>query len=141
MNVFVRTPYNYDRMLASVESGLKCKPESKTVQSQKKDSDINVIVKRFGLTGQLPQVRRPPMIGDFTDAPLDYRGALERIKEAEDSFAAMSAAVRKRFKNDPVAFVEFCSDPKNLDEMRSMGLAVPKVDVSAVKAPEAKPTA
>jgi len=61
MDVFVRSPYNYDMAKASVESGLACEDASRAVQSQREDADINVIVKRFGLTGQLPQNVRVPL--------------------------------------------------------------------------------
>lgn len=104
---------------------------SLTVQSGKEEADINTLVKRFGLTGQLPQNIRVPLTGDFTDA-FDFRTAMDAIRLAETSFAAMPADVRRRFANDPSLFVDFAtelsSDGKtlaNLDELRKLGLAVP----------------
>lgn len=124
--VFIRGPFNYDVDEASVESGLECKDESLAVQSQKDESDINVIVKRFGVTGMLPQVPMPPSYEDFTESVSDYRTALDLIREADRSFMALPADVRKRFDNDAGAFVAFASDPGNIEELRKMGLAVPK---------------
>lgn len=109
----------------SQRTGLCCEDETRTVQSQAEEADINTIVRRFGLTGHMPEGVRPPMYGDF-DTIGDYREAIEAVKAAERSFMAMPADVRYRFDNDPGSFVDFCSDPRNIDEMRKLGLAVPK---------------
>lgn len=121
---FVRTPYNYDVDDVSFESGLLCCDVSLAQQNMLEETDINTIVKRFGLTGQLPQGVRVPSYGDFTGV-FDYQSALAAIDDAADSFYQMPADVRSRFDNDPALFVDFCSNPANLDEMRSLGLAVP----------------
>lgn len=104
------------------------------VQASKEEADINTIVRRFGLTGQLPQNVRVPLAGDFTEA-MDFRSSLHAIMDAEASFAAMPAEVRKRFGNDPAEFVDFTTavDKEgklvNLAEMRKLGLAVPEEPV------------
>ena len=123
--VFLRTPYNYDTMAASNESALECLDESLAIQSAKDESDINTIVRRFGLTGVLPSGVRQPTYGDFVGVS-DYQSALAVIESADESFYAMPADVRARFGNDPAQFVDFCSDPANLSEMRKLGLAVPE---------------
>jgi len=111
----------------------------KTVQSSAEEADINTIVRRFGLTGQLPQNVRVPLQGDFTGA-YDFHSAMQAIRQAEESFAAMPADVRKRFHNDAGEFTDFATELSadgkvlaNLDELRKLGLAVP------AKAPEKAP--
>ena len=121
---FFRTPYNYDMRQVSEETALVCDDPSLAVQSERDECDINTIVMRFGLTGTLPTGVRAPTYGDFTGVS-DYREALEAIQAADDSFYAMPAEVRARFQNDPARFVDFCSDPRNIDEARSLGLAPP----------------
>jgi len=86
--VFVRSPYNYDVAAASRESGLECLDESLAVQSEAEDADINTIVKRFGLTGQLPENVRVPLASDFTEA-MDFKSAMNAIRAAQESFAEM----------------------------------------------------
>lgn len=125
MNVFVRGTYNYDVDLASDEAGLVCLDKSLAQQSQKEEADINTIVQRFGITGMLPQNVRPPLQEDFVDI-VDFHSAQNAIMAARDSFMRMPAGVRARFDNDPGAFVAFCSDEANIDEMRKLGLAVPR---------------
>lgn len=122
---FVRNAFNYDRRKASLACGLECYDLSRTQQSQKDEADINMIVKRFGLTGQLPSNVRAPTFGDF-DQVNDFQTAMNVIVEAERSFMKMPAEVRSRFNHSPQLFVEFCSDEKNLPEMRKLGLAIPE---------------
>lgn len=120
--MFVRNPYNYDRHEASRESGLACKGVSKTQQHQKDDADINVIVKRFGVTGLLPQVQKLPTFQNF-EGIFDFQSAQNAIVEANRSFMQVPAAIRARFNNSPQEFVAFCMNKDNIEELRQMGLA------------------
>lgn len=124
MSIFLRSPFNYDRDLVSAESGLECLDKTLAQQQFLEDSDINTIVRRFNLTGQLPEGVRAPQYADF-EGVFDYQTAMNAIRQAQESFNAMPADVRSRFANDPHRFVAFCSDPANLDEARRLGLAMP----------------
>lgn len=104
---------------------LYCEDPSLAVQSQKDEADINVIVKNFGVTGSVNAPIVLPSYGDF-DGVDDYRTALEAVKAAQESFLAVPAHIRDRFHNDPQAFLEFVENPKNLPELRSLGLANPE---------------
>ena len=44
--------------------------------------------------------------------------------EAKSGLSRIKSAFQE-LGNDPQAFVEFCSDEANLDEMRKLGLAIP----------------
>ena len=57
---FVRSPYNYDRQAACDECCIEDFGPSMTQQSQAEEADINTIVKRFGLTGKMPDNIRVP---------------------------------------------------------------------------------
>ncbi|WNK13409.1 MAG: internal scaffolding protein [Microvirus sp.] len=119
--MFIRTPYNYDADEASLASGLACLDASMTQQQFKDECDINVIVRMFGITGELPQNVRMPTYGDFS-AVVDYHTAMNAIRASQEAFEALPGAVRERFANDPQRFVDFCSDDRNLDEARKLGL-------------------
>lgn len=121
----MRTPYNYDRDEVSFETGLACEDPSLAIQSDAIDADINEIVRRFGVTGTLPQVEMPPTYGDF-EGVVDYHTAMNLIADANSRFLELPADVRAKFENDPGKFVAFCSDEKNLAEMRELGLAIPE---------------
>jgi phage internal scaffolding protein len=123
--VFLRTPYNYDVNEASDASGLVCDDPSLAQQHAKDESDINTIVKRFGLTGELPSGVRAPTYGDFTDAT-DYHTAMNAVIAADAAFMQLPADIRTRFNNDAGAFVDFVSDDNNRAEAEKLGLVLPK---------------
>lgn len=135
---FVRNPYNYDMSAAGDESGLSCKDPSLAQQNMKDECDINVIVKRFGITGELPTGARIPTYGDFEQID-DFRTAYEIVTAAQDAFAHLPASLRVRFNNDPHEFVEFCENPANLAELRALGLAVPEAPKTAQEATKEEP--
>lgn len=119
--IFLRSLGNYDGDKVSVETGLACEDPSLAQQQFKEDCDINTILERFNVTGQLPVVPLQPQFGDFSGIT-DYQSAMNAVLQAEESFAALPAKVRERFANDPAAFVDFCLDAANRDEMKALGL-------------------
>lgn len=123
--VFVRTPFNYDMNAASDATGLECGDPSLAVQSAVEESDINTIVRRFNLTGQLPQNVVMPQYGDF-EGVFDFQSAMNLLIDAEKSFMRFPAEVRKRFDNDPAKMVDFVSDERNRDEARKLGFLMPE---------------
>lgn len=103
--------------------------ESKTQQHFAEEVDINTIVKRFGLTGQLPDVVRVPRYGDFTGIT-DYHSAMNAVRQAEEGFMELPAELRARFQNDPQLLMEFMEDDANLEEARKLGLVNPAPEVT-----------
>lgn len=130
---------NYDTHAASVLSGLECLEPGRAIQSQKDEADINTIVKRFGITGMVPQGLKAPKVGDF-DGIFDFQTAMNAIVEADRSFMQLPADTRSRFGNDPGRFVDFCTEQnddgslKNRDELVRLGLSLP-ADVPPEVAP------
>lgn len=125
MKIKLKQENVYDTDEVSKQTAFEVIGESMAQQSQKDEADINTIVKRFGLTGELPKNVRMPTYGDFTDVT-DYRTALEAVRAANEAFMRMPPHVRKRFDNSPELFVQFCSDEKNREEAIKLGLVVPK---------------
>lgn len=122
---FVRSAYNYDRDAASNESATGDWDESKTKQSFAEECDINTIVRRFHLTGELPTNVRMPTYQDFVGV-FDFHSAMNAIVQASEAFDEMPAEVRARFHNEPAEFVAFCSDEANRPEAERLGLVKPK---------------
>jgi len=132
---FLRTPYNYDTDLASDESALTCKDVSLTQQNQKEDADINTIVARFGLTGELPFADKQPRYGDFT-AVTDYHSAMNAVASAREDFMSLPAELRARFNNDPALLIDFLASDANRDEAIKLGLVNPPItDNESVSTP------
>jgi len=125
---------NYDTDKASLDTALECKDKTLTKQSFKDECDINTIIHRFGLDGQLPTDVRQPQFGDFTGIT-DFHTAANAIAAANESFDQMPAHVRTRFNNDPGSFVDFCLNPDNKDEAIKLGLVEKPLPPAPVPAP------
>lgn len=117
--MFIRSPYNYDTVAASNETGLECKDESLTAQDQAED--INDIMRKFGQTGKMPSTMRIPLSGDFTSIS-SYQDALQAVKDAEIEFMKLPARLRERFGHNPQKLIEFTQDEKNAEEGEKLGL-------------------
>jgi len=136
MSVFVRSPYNYSMDEASVSSGLVCEDPSLADQASLPETDLNLMMKRFGQGAELPEGFRAPRYGDF-DQVSDFQTAMNAVRRAQESFDSLPAAMRSRFHNSPQELLEFLEDASNLDEAVKLGIvdapAVPdKPDVPAV---------
>lgn len=137
--IVVRGAFNYDSDAVSNQTGLKCDDISLAKQEFLEESDINVLVDRFGLLGEPPTGVHAPVYGDFSHVK-DFTSAMQAIALANESFDSMPAHVRARFQNNPAYFVDFCSDDKNYDEAVALGLVFKSTseanapDLSGVKA-------
>jgi len=99
---------------------------SLTQQNMAADTDINNILAKYRSTGVLTHVAKyAGQYGDFSAVP-DYQPGLEMVIAAEDMFMSLPSSIRDRFHNDPAQFIDFATDEKNIDELRSMGLAPKK---------------
>ena len=136
---FLRTPFNYDRDLASDETGLKCEDPSLTQQQFKEEADINTIVDRFMKSGVLPTPAQMPQFMDI-EGNFDYQTAMNFVRQADENFMRMDAKVRARFNNSPQEFLEFFADPANTEEAVRLGLAVPAQAVAETQVSAAEPT-
>lgn len=108
-----------------IKVGLTFPEESLTKQEFKDECDINVLMSRYMATGELPNLNeREPQYLDTTGH--DYQVAMNLISGANSLFHEMPSKIRNRFANDPAAFLDFCSDEKNREEMASLGLLRPR---------------
>lgn len=119
---------------------------SMTRQEFADEADINVLMQRFERTGVMPSLDgSPPVYVDFTQMPPDLMHTMDMLNNAEQAFMQLPAKVRKEFDNSPYAFVDFASDPANLEQMRAWGLAekasLPDAPREAPGAPAAQPAA
>ena len=112
-------------MLKTVGDKITC-GVGKTKQKVGVEHDINKIVAKFKRTGQLPVLTDSK--GQFVDTISvgDYQTCLERIRLAEETFAAYPSAFRRRFNNDPNQFLEYCdtlkSNPALAEEAEKLGI-------------------
>lgn len=98
---------------------------SLTRQEFAEDCDINTLMSRYEKTGVINHFNNAnPQYLDFSDLP-DLQGSLTILADARAAFMQLPALTRREFDNDPVKFVDFASDGKNIDKLREWGLAAP----------------
>lgn len=106
-----------------------------TKQSFKDECNINKIMDKFQKTGAINHyTTHAPQYGDCT--AVELADALNIVAQAEEMFDELPSELRKKFGNDPEQFLEFVQDPKNLEEMRELGLAEPQSPTEATSPPQ-----
>lgn len=93
---------------------------SLTQQHLKDECDINNIIKKYQVTGELPEPKKG-FYADVSALP-DYQKALEIIESAKESFNSLPANVRGQFMNDPGTMLNWLSDPQNTERAIELGL-------------------
>lgn len=122
---FIRTPYNYNTNQVSDATGTDTGTDSKTQQQFAEEVDINTIVERFRVTGEMPPAVNFPQPQEFAET-FDFQTAMNVIRQAQESFMELPAKARARFDNNPQKFMEFMNDAENQDEAIKLGLATRK---------------
>jgi len=113
---------------------------SLTKQEYRDDVDINKIIAKFKITGELP-VKKGGYYADVSRIP-DYQTILDQVNQAQEMFMTYPAAIRARFNNDPGQLLDWAADPKNRPEAVKMGiLADTKMPSEPAKATEQTKTA
>lgn len=127
-------------------------PLKKKVQVQqhmKNDCDINQIVARNKVRTYQETNPRIAKFGDFSNLG-NYQEMHERVKRAEDAFAALPAKIRDRFENNPAKLVEYVNGPDSPEkraELDKLGLITriedpkpEKINLTPDQIKEGKPT-
>lgn len=115
--------------------------DSLVQQHFKDEVDINTIMRRFGLTRELPLGPASGVYGDFTGIS-DFSSAMERIEGARERFMALPPEVRERFDNDPGKLIAMASalPAAEFDALFSGNVTAPvEPVVASVTAPVAEP--
>lgn len=121
----------YDAALVSDETGVDTGSESLVQQHFVDEVDINTIMRRYGVTRELPLGPATGIYGDFTGIS-DYESAVERVEGARERFMKLPASVRERFRNDPGELIRAA---ENLPEEEFLGMfeATPPAPVAPVE--------
>lgn len=61
--------------------------------------------------------------GEFT--AYDLREAIEKVDSATELFMEVPSEIRGKFENDAGAFIDYATNPMNIDQLRDWGLANP----------------
>lgn len=115
----------------STEIDLDAEP-SLAQQQFEAQCNINNIMKGYMETGTISHLNPNPGVWADVSRVGSLREAYDVIQDADDAFMRLPASVRSRFNNDPLALVDFCLDPKNLDEAIKMGIVPEKAKAHGV---------
>lgn len=127
----MKTPFR-TRFQTAPRITLACRPETKRTKSEfQNDCDINLIMARYKKTGILPPTAQlaAANYGDFTQVP-DFQEMQHKVIAAHEMFAALPAAVRKQFSNDPGEFIAASQTPEGRKLMQTLGLGKPSEEPS-----------
>ncbi len=98
--------------------------------------DVNKQLERAHDRGLLRHAKK--FEGEYDDFPnFDYQEAQFQLARARSMFEELPAAMRFRFEGDPGKFMKFVNDPKNLDEMRELGMMTGVDGLTAAGRPSA----
>lgn len=120
-----------------------------TVQSEKDNCDINVIMNRYATCGTPLPYRNDgvqPVYADVSELG-DYMENYQRCKQAEEMFNNLPSAFRKELDNNPANLLPFIQDEKNKERCYEYGLLnkpiveAPKAPVVAPSVPDSVPSA
>lgn len=95
---------------------------SMTDQSQAKACDVNEILLRYQKTGEITHLAKNRGVYADISTFTDLHTALSQVRKAQEGFDSLPAQLRARFNNDPLKFVEYLNDEKNLEESIQLGL-------------------
>lgn len=124
---------------AHVRKPIICDEKSLTQQCFKQECDVNHILRKYRKTQLLEHVNTyQGNYGDVSNIP-DLQTALSIVTNAHEAFNSVPSDIRKKFDNDPIAFVNFASNPDNLDSLRELGLAKPIPPVTVPETPAPAP--
>jgi len=101
---------------------LRCLDASLAKQANRDESDINTIMAKYEKTGLVNHVKEYQGRYEDVSNAVDYQAALHIVNEAQEMFLSLPSSIRKRFDNDPAEFLEFATNPANLEELRDLGL-------------------
>lgn len=94
-----------------------------TQQHKRDETNVNVIMKRFKKSGQLPNMEsiQNMQYRDVSDVP-DFMTMRNQMIKAEEAFLTIPPTIRRQFDNDPVKFLQFIADPQNKEKGIELGI-------------------
>lgn len=121
------------------KQGIIFKEPTMTIQSEKDNCDINVIMNRYATCGTPLPYRSDgvePVYADVSELG-DYMENYQRCKQAEEMFNNLPSALRKELDNNPANLLPFIQDEKNKERCYEYGL----LNKPVVEVPQTAPVA
>lgn len=95
--------------------------DTKVQQGFAEETKLPNIVRKFSNGAPILTNGKEPMYMDISEIP-EYHIALSQVMETNQKFAKLPSKIRAEFQNSPSKFVEFCSNPENLERAEELGI-------------------
>lgn len=116
------TIYRTCRNVIGKKAGIVITTPSRTKQAFREECDINRIMARYELTGQIEHLStKRPYYGDFSQFE-DYQSMLNKVQVATDAFNALPSELRKELDYKPHKLFEWIQNPENRQRAVKYGL-------------------
>lgn len=100
--------------------------EKMTKQADKDQACIHKILEKARRGVMVPVNTKTPIEGGLPSVD-SFHSAMNVVVKARQSFETLPVSVREKFAHNPAEFLKFAGDPKNVQEMIKMGLAVERL--------------
>lgn len=124
---FFKTNWNHDTDEAARASGTLNLEPSKTQTNQADETRIDVIMRRYGITGPEQLAPPPPSFAEIPEV-WDMETVIRIHRDAEDAFMQLPARIRADFDNDLARYVgtvNALQAANNVEGLRALGIDVP----------------
>lgn len=122
--LFWKTPFNHNTDVAAAQAATFNNLPSRTQRHQAADTDINVIMRKFGVTGVAPGAKYPPSFQDIPE-DMDMQKAIEIVRQGYEAFETQPANIRALYRNDMAlyaAHVEHLRATGDTEALEGLGL-------------------
>ena len=89
----IRSAFTFDPDVVSNETALDTGEDAVTQQCFKDECDINILLAKFAVTGQLPENVRVPQYVDFEEA-FDFQSSMNVIRAAEEALGELNPTLK-----------------------------------------------
>lgn len=94
----------------------KYKRHGRTKQSQKDETNINLLLERAAREGTMSHLEKyGGVYADYSE--YDFEGHKNQIAEMQSMFEELPAEVKREFQQSPKAFFDFVTDEKNAEDL------------------------
>lgn len=107
--------------------------QTMTQQNLVEQADINKLIRSHGVSHIVQNANALEALYGMEITSMDLQDAEQMIKDAEKLFNEVPSEIRKKFANDAGAFIDYATNPDNLEEMQKLGLAKIPTEESPVK--------
>ncbi len=104
----------------------------RTKQSQKNETDINLLLERSAREGTMSHLEKyEAQYADYSD--FNFEGHINTISRGQTIFEELPAEVKREFEQSPAKFFRYVTDPANSD---NLAVLLPKLAARGTQMPQ-----